>query len=79
MPSKQPIQRLGNIVENIQAIAEFTVGMRYEDCIHDRKTIYAVTRAHEITSATSRRLPLNRMSASGARRDSSCQPDRFAP
>ena len=34
MPSKQPAQRLADIVENIQAIAEFTAGMRYEDYIH---------------------------------------------
>jgi uncharacterized protein with HEPN domain len=40
MPSKQPVQRLADIVENIQAIAEFTAGMQYEDYIHDRKTIY---------------------------------------
>jgi uncharacterized protein with HEPN domain len=56
MPSKQPVQRLADIVENIQAIAEFTAGMRYEDYIHDRKTIYAVTRALEIISEASRRL-----------------------
>ena len=56
MSSKQPIQRLADIVENIQAIAEFTAGMRYEDYIHDRKTIYAVTRALEIISEASRRL-----------------------
>ena len=57
MPSKQPTQRLADIVENIQAIAEFTAGMRYEDYIDDRKTIYAVTRALEIISEASRRLP----------------------
>jgi uncharacterized protein with HEPN domain len=53
MPSKQPVQRLADIVENIQAIAEFTAGMRYEDYIQDRKTIYAVTRALEIISEAS--------------------------
>jgi len=31
MPSKQPVQQLADIAENIQAIAEFTAGMRYED------------------------------------------------
>jgi uncharacterized protein with HEPN domain len=79
MPSKQPVQRLADIAENIQAIAEFTAGMRYEDYIHDRKTIYAVTRALEIISEASRSLSLNLMSAPGAIRDNSCQPDRFTP
>ena len=57
MPSKSPAQRLTDILENIDAIAEFTTGMTFAAYLHDRKTIYAVTRALEIISEASRRLP----------------------
>ena len=57
MPSKSPAQRLTDILENIDAIAEFTTGMTFTAYLHDRKTIYAVTRALEIISEASRRLP----------------------
>jgi uncharacterized protein with HEPN domain len=57
MPSKNPAQRLRDIVENIDAIAAFTAGMTLEDFMRDRKTIYAVTRALEIISEAARRLP----------------------
>jgi uncharacterized protein with HEPN domain len=50
MPSKNPAQRLRDIVENIDAIAAFTAGMTLEDFVRDRKTVYAVTRALEIIS-----------------------------
>jgi uncharacterized protein with HEPN domain len=45
MPSKNPAQRLRDIIENIDAIAAFTAG---EDFVRDRKTVYAVTHALEI-------------------------------
>ena len=57
MPSKNPVQRLTDIVENIDIIAEFTAGMTFENYVNDRKTVYAVTRALEIISEASRRLP----------------------
>jgi uncharacterized protein with HEPN domain len=57
MPSKNPAQRLRDIVENIDAIAAFTAGMTLEDFVCDRKTVYAVTRALEIISEAARRLP----------------------
>ena len=57
MPSKSPAQRLTAILENIDAIAEFTSGMTFAAYLRDRKTIYAVTRALEIISEASRRLP----------------------
>lgn len=57
MPSKNPAQRLSDILDNIQAIIDFTAGMAFEHYVSDRKTVYAVTRALEIISEASRRLP----------------------
>jgi uncharacterized protein with HEPN domain len=57
MPSKSPAQRLRDIIDNIDAIRMFTAGMTLDDFVRDRKTIYAVTRALEIISEASRRLP----------------------
>ena len=57
MPSKNPTQRLTDILENIQAIVDFTAGMTFDYYVSDRKTVYAVTRALEIISEASRRLP----------------------
>jgi uncharacterized protein with HEPN domain len=57
MPSKNPAQRLTDILDGIQAIREFTAGMTFQEFVHDRKTVYAVTRALEIISEASRRLP----------------------
>jgi uncharacterized protein with HEPN domain len=57
MPSKNPAQRLTDIRDNIDAITEFTAAMTLADYVRDRKTVYAVTRALEIISEASRRLP----------------------
>lgn len=57
MPSKNPAQRLRDIVENIDAIQEFTARMERDDFAADRKTLYAVVRALEIISEAARRLP----------------------
>jgi uncharacterized protein with HEPN domain len=57
MPSKNPAQRLTDILGNIQAISEFTTGMTFDAYRSDLKTVYAVTRALEIISEASRRLP----------------------
>jgi uncharacterized protein with HEPN domain len=57
MSSKNPAQRLRDIIDNINAIRAFTADMSFGDFIGDRKTVYAVTRALEIISEASRRLP----------------------
>jgi len=57
MPSKNPSQRLRDIVENIDAIGGFLHDLDLEQFTRDRKTVYAVTRALEIISEASRRLP----------------------
>jgi len=45
-------------IENIDAIRAFTAGIDYPTFSGDRKTVYAVTRALEIISEASRRLPV---------------------
>jgi len=57
MPSKNPAQRLSDIVDNIDAIEAFTLGLEFEKLAGDRKTLYAVVRALEIVSEATRRLP----------------------
>ena len=57
MPSKNPPQRLRDIVDNIDAIEMFTAGMNLEVFAADRKTVYAVVRALEMISEASQRLP----------------------
>ena len=56
-PSKNPAQPLLDIVENIDAVAIFLAEMRAEEFVGDKKTVYAVTRALEIVSEATRRLP----------------------
>lgn len=57
MPSKNPAQRLAEIITNIDAIREVTDGMDLASFKADRRTVYAVVRALEIISEASRRLP----------------------
>lgn len=57
MPSKNPLQRLSDIIDNIDAIGAFTRELDFEAFSVDRKTVYAVVRALEIISEASRRLP----------------------
>lgn len=57
MPSKNPAQRLRDILDGIASIEAFTAGMRFEEFARDRKTVYAVIRALEIISEALRRLP----------------------
>ena len=54
MPSKNPAQRLRDIVDAIKA---FTEELELQAFRADRKTVYAVVRALEIISEASRRLP----------------------
>lgn len=57
MPSKNPAQRLRDVVDNIDLIAAFTAELDQAAFTRDRKTVYAVVRALEIVSEASRRLP----------------------
>src|SRR3979411_2916788 len=57
MPSKNTAQRLLDIIDNIDALRAFTDVMDFGQFADDRKTAYAVTRALEIVSEASRRLP----------------------
>jgi uncharacterized protein with HEPN domain len=57
MSSKNPAQRLRDIVDAIDAIAAFAAGLGREAFVRDRRTVYAVVRALEIISEASRRLP----------------------
>ena len=57
MSSKNPAQRLQDILENIDAIQAFLGDADFQKFTNDRKTLHAVTRAIEIISEASRRLP----------------------
>ena len=57
MRSKNPAQRLRDIIDNIDAIEAFTAQSDFPAFRTDRKTVYAVVRALEIVSEASRRLP----------------------
>ena len=57
MPSKNPAQRLSDILDNIDLIQAFIAGLDFPTFRGDRKTVYAVVRALEIISEASRRLP----------------------
>lgn len=57
MPSKNPAQRLRDIIDNIDVIGAFTAQLDFSAFRKDRKTVYAVIRALEIVSEASRRLP----------------------
>jgi uncharacterized protein with HEPN domain len=50
MPSKNPAQRLRDIIDNIDAIEAFTAHLNFPAFRTDRKTVYAVVRALEIVS-----------------------------
>jgi hypothetical protein len=54
MPSKNPAQRLSDIIENVDAINIFTAEFDFQAFRADRKTVYAVVRALEIISEASR-------------------------
>jgi uncharacterized protein with HEPN domain len=57
MPSKNPAQRLRDILDHIDAIEIFTASLDFAAFAADRKTLYAVVRALEIVSEATRRLP----------------------
>ena len=56
MPSKNPAQRLADIIDNVDAIQGFIADLDFPAFRADRKTVYAVVRALEIISEASRRL-----------------------
>jgi predicted nucleotidyltransferase len=47
-PSKNPAQRLADIIDNVDAIQEFTADLDFPAFRADRKAVYAVVRALEI-------------------------------
>ena len=57
MPSKNPAQRLRDIIDNVDAINAFAGELDLDAFRADRKTVYAVVRALEIIPEASRRLP----------------------
>ena len=57
MSSKNPAQRLRDILDNIDAIEAFTASLDFAAFAADRKTAYSVVRALEIVSEATRRLP----------------------
>ena len=57
MPSKDPGQQLQDILDNIDAVRQFIGAMDFKTFAADQKTFYADTRALEIVSEASRRLP----------------------
>ena len=44
MPSKNPAQRLRDVLENIDAIGTFVAGLEFMTFTTDRKTVYAARR-----------------------------------
>jgi uncharacterized protein with HEPN domain len=57
MPSRNPAQRLADIIHDVDAIQGFTAELDFPAFRADRKTVYAVMRALEIISEASRSLP----------------------
>ena len=57
MPSRDPRQRLADILDNILLAREFTATVAREAFVLDHKAFYATTRCLEIISEASRRLP----------------------
>ena len=56
MPSKNPAQRLEEIVENARAILNYTAGMNLAEFSRDRKTYDAVERCLERISEAAAKL-----------------------
>ena len=56
MPSKDPIQRFEDILENISRIEEFTAGLDLEAFGHNAQTFYAVKHALLIISEGAKKL-----------------------
>jgi uncharacterized protein with HEPN domain len=54
---RSPVQTIEDILDNIAAIRGFVAGLDFNAFLADRRTLYAVTRALEIISESSRRLP----------------------
>jgi uncharacterized protein with HEPN domain len=57
MPSKDPKLPLQDIRDNIRFALSCVEGYTLDQFLNDQKTVYAVTRALEIISEASRRLP----------------------
>lgn len=57
MSSKEAIQVLEDILDNILLASSFVSSMTYQEFLADKRTVYAVIRALEIISEAARRLP----------------------
>jgi uncharacterized protein with HEPN domain len=57
MSSKEAIQVLEDILDNIILASSFVSRMSYQEFLVDKRTVYAVIRALEIISEATRRLP----------------------
>jgi uncharacterized protein with HEPN domain len=57
MPSRRPLLRLRDVVENIDLARGFLGTMSAEEFAADKQIVYAVTRALEIVCEAVRRLP----------------------
>lgn len=57
MSSKEAIQALEDILDNILLASAFVKNTTYEEFLTDKRTVYAVIRALEIISEATRRLP----------------------
>lgn len=61
MPSDKkphsPLQRIEDILDNIDRVRAFMEGYDFKSFVADDRTLYAVTRALEIVSEASRHLP----------------------
>ena len=62
MPSEKthsPLQRIEDILDNIDRVRTFVEGYDFSSFVADHRTLYAVTRALEIVSEASRHLPVD--------------------
>lgn len=56
MPSRDPVQRFEDILQNIELIEEFTAGLTESTFTQDRKTVYATERCLERISEAAAKL-----------------------
>ncbi len=54
---REPGDYLNDILESIEDVRAFTLGMNYEDFAGDRKTLKAVIRCFEVIAEATKALP----------------------
>lgn len=57
MSKREPALLLTDICESIEKIKSYTIGLKYQEFIHDNKTVDAVIRNFEIIGEAANRLP----------------------